>query len=75
MKPDTFASRTTHTAEPMYPQLDLEAMGLDFGLRSFRHYVVGLPEIITVVTVLAVKCLVQSSKKSAQNLYVQNKSK
>ena len=59
----------------MYPQLDLEAMSLDFGLRSFRHYIVGSPEIIPVVTVLAVNCLVQSSKKSAQNMYIQNKSK
>lgn len=49
-KPVAFASRTTHGAESRYPQLDLEAMGLDFGLRRFRHYLVGSPQVITVVT-------------------------
>ena len=32
-KPVAFASRTTSPAETRYPQPDLEAMGLDFGLR------------------------------------------
>ena len=31
-KPVAFASRTTSLAETRYPQLDLEAMSLDFGL-------------------------------------------
>ena len=49
-KPVAFASRTTNKAESNYPQLDLEAMGLDFGLRMFRKYVVGAPGIVNVVT-------------------------
>ena len=49
-KPVAFASRTTHGAEPRYPQLDLEAMGVDFGLRRFRNYLVGSPNVNTVVT-------------------------
>jgi hypothetical protein len=40
-KPVAFASRTTNKAESNYPQIDLEAMGLDFGLRRFRNYLVG----------------------------------
>lgn len=49
-KPVAFASRTTNKAESNYPQLDLEAMGVDFGLRRFRKYIVGAPDIIKVVT-------------------------
>ena len=37
-KPVTFASRITSQAESRYPQLDLEAMSIDFGLRRFRLY-------------------------------------
>ena len=49
-KPVAFASCTTNKAESNYPQLDLEAMGLDFGLRRFRKYVVGAPGMVNVVT-------------------------
>ena len=49
-KPVAFASRTTSSAEQNYPQMDLEAMGLDFGLRRFRKYLVGAPDPISVVT-------------------------
>ena len=48
-KPVAFASRTTSQAEAIYPQLDLEAMSLDFGLRRFRNYLVGGPQTIYVV--------------------------
>ena len=48
-KPVALASRTSE-AEYMYPQLDLEAMGVDFGLRKFRHYLLGSPDETTVVT-------------------------
>ena len=44
-KPVAFASRTTNKAEANYPQIDLEAMGLDFGLRRFRNYLVGAPSV------------------------------
>ena len=36
-----FASRTTSPIEKRYPQIDLEAMAVDFGLRRFREYCVG----------------------------------
>ena len=49
-KPVAFASRTTSKAEANYPQIDLEAMGLDFGMRRFRKYIVGAPENIKLVT-------------------------
>ena len=44
-KPIAFASRTTTQAEKRYPQLDLEALSVDFGLRRFRFYIVGGPTI------------------------------
>ena len=43
------ASRATSPVERRYPQLDLEALAVDFGLRRFRQYVVGGPQV-TVVT-------------------------
>ena len=44
------ASRTTSKAEYMYQQLDLEAVGVDFGLRRLCHYLLGSPDETTVVT-------------------------
>ena len=49
-RPVAVASRTTTPAETRYPQLDLEALGLDFALRRFRNYIVGAPTTINVVT-------------------------
>eukprot|EP00794_Sanderia_malayensis_P005122 gene5123-5770_t len=43
------ASRTTTDAEKNYSQLDLEAIAIDFGLRKFRHILVGGPPV-TVIT-------------------------
>ena len=48
-KPVACASRRIGPAEVNYPQLDLEAMGVDFDLRRFRIYLVGAPDTITVV--------------------------
>ena len=50
LHPVAFASRTTSEAEIRYPQLDLEAMSIDFGLRRLRNYILGSPEAITVIT-------------------------
>ena len=49
-KPVAFASRKTTLSENRYPQLDLEALAVDFGLRKFRNYLIGAPHLITVVT-------------------------
>ena len=49
-KPVAVASRSTNLAESKYPQLDLEAASVDFGLRRFREYLVGSPSIVKVVT-------------------------
>ena len=49
-RPVALASRTTSEAEKRYPQIDLEAMSVDFALRRFRKYLVGSPTDIIVVT-------------------------
>ena len=48
-KPVACASRSTTPVEQRYPQLDLEALAVDFGLRRFRYYCVGGP-LVTIVT-------------------------
>ena len=48
--PVAMASRATNSSEKRYPQLDLEAASVDFGLRRFREYLVGDPKEITIVT-------------------------
>ena len=47
-KPVAVASRTTSNTERRYPQLDVEATGIDFALRRFRNYLVGAPEVVVV---------------------------
>ena len=42
----TCASRATNPIERRYPQLDLEALSVDFALRRFRKYLVGGPKSI-----------------------------
>ena len=49
-RPVAVASRTISPTEQHFPQLDLEAASLDFGLRRFREYVVGSPSLIKVIT-------------------------
>ena len=42
------ASRATTPIERRYPQLDLEALSVDFALRRFRQYIAGGPEVEVV---------------------------
>ena len=49
-RPVAFASRATKPHEKHYPQLDLEATAINYGLTRFRHYLVGSPEVIVVIT-------------------------
>ena len=39
------ASRCTTPIEARYPQLDLEALAVDYGLRRFRYYIAGGPQV------------------------------
>ena len=49
-QPVAFASRATKTHEMHYPQLDLEATSINYGLTRFRNYLVGSPRVNVVVT-------------------------
>ena len=44
-----FSSRATTSVESWYPQLGLEALAINFGLRHFRQYVIGSPPV-TIIT-------------------------
>ena len=46
--PIAIASRTTTKVEQRYPQIDLEGLAVDFGLRRFRQYIVGGPSVKVV---------------------------
>ena len=50
LKPVAFASRTTQPHEVHYPQLDLEATAINYGLTRFRNYLLGSPETVVVIT-------------------------
>ena len=63
-KPVAFASRKTTDAERKYPQLDLEGLGVDFGLRRFRNYIVGAPHTVTIVTDHMPLCSVFNSNRT-----------
>ena len=43
------ASRETTDTETKYPQIDLEALSIDFSQRRFRFYVAGRPKV-TIIT-------------------------
>ena len=49
-KPVLIASQTTSEAEQRYPQIDLEAMAIDFSQRRFRQYLVGSPNPAIVIS-------------------------
>ena len=57
------ASRTTNTSEQKYPQIDLEALAIDFALRRFRHYIVGSPTKIQVITDHQPLCSIFNGKR------------
>ena len=42
------ASRATTQVEARYPQIDVESLAVDFGLRRFRFYVAGGPRVAVI---------------------------
>ena len=62
-KPVAIASRTTNTSEQKYLQIDLEALAIDFALRRFRHYIVGSPTKIQVITDHQPLCSIFNGKR------------
>ena len=62
-RPVAIASRTTNAAEQRYPQIDLEALAIDFALRRFRQYIVGSPTKIQVITDHQPLCSIFNGKR------------
>ena len=58
----SFASRATTDVERRYPQLDLEALAIDYGLRRFRFYLVGAPEVVIVTDHKPLEAIFKSSR-------------
>ena len=48
-KPVAVASRATTLSEQNHTPIDLEAKAADFGLRRYRNYLVGSPQVVQVV--------------------------
>ena len=67
IKPIAFPSRTTKAAESRYPQIDLEALAIDFELRRFRNYSIGAPHKITVITDHKPLCSISNGKCQGSN--------
>ena len=63
-RPVAVASRSTTDAERRYPQIDLEGLGVDYALFRFRNYLVGAPNMITVVTDHMPLCSVFNGNKT-----------
>ena len=57
-----FASRATTSIERRYPQIDLEAIGVDFGLRRFREYCVGADNINVVTDHRPLKAVFENKR-------------
>ena len=62
------ASRTTTTAEKNYSQLDLEATAVDFGLRRFRHILIGGPQVVVITDQQPLESLWKSKKKPSARI-------
>ena len=62
------ASRTTTDTEKKYSQLDLEASAVDFGLRQFRHLLVGGPSVQVVTDHQPLVSLWKSRRKLSSRI-------
>jgi hypothetical protein len=62
-RPVAIASRATNDSKQRYPQIDLEALGIDFALRRFRNYIVGSPTKIQVITDHQPLCSIFNGKR------------
>lgn len=63
--PVAFASRATRPEEQRYPQLDLEAMAVDFALRRFRNFIAGGPEVQIVTDHKPLVSIFKNSRKGS----------
>nr|XP_039253278.1 uncharacterized protein LOC120330370 [Styela clava] len=60
-----FASRATKPEEQRYPQLDLEALAVDFALRRFRNYIAGGPPVKIITDHKPLVSIFSNSRKGS----------
>ena len=59
------ASRCTTPTEARYPQLDLEAMAVDYGLRRFRYYIAGGPQVPIITDHKPLESILKNIRKGS----------
>ena len=63
--PVAYASRATTAVEARYPQLDIEALSIDYGLRRFRFYLVGGPSTVVVTDHKPLEAIFRNSRSGS----------
>ena len=63
--PVAYASRATTAVERRYPQLDIEALSVDYGLRRFRFYLAGGPEVKVVTDHKPLESIFRNSRSGS----------
>ena len=59
------ASRATTPVEARYPQIDLEALAVDFGLRRYRFYIAGGPKVSVITDHKPLRSIFKNLRKGS----------
>ena len=59
------ASRATTAVEARYPQIDLEALAVDFGLRRYRFYIAGGPKVSIITDHKPLRSIFKNLRKGS----------
>lgn len=59
------ASRATTPVETRYPQIDLESLAIDFGLRRYRFYIAGGPQVKVITDHKPLPSIFKSLRKGS----------
>ena len=59
------ASRATTQVEARYPQIDLESLAVDFGLRRYRFYIAGGPQVSVITDHKPLRSIFKNLRKGS----------
>ena len=59
------ASRATTEVEARYPQIDLESLAVDFGLRRYRFYIAGGPQVSIITDHKPLRSIFKNLRKGS----------
>ena len=59
------ASRATTVVEARYPQIDLESLAVDFGLRRYRFYIAGGPQVAVITDHKPLRSIFKNMRKGS----------